>query len=203
MLYLYDDAVRDDLVKCFNPDNVPNPVVSVIAPEDITGIAAQIQEDHLSFPIVAITRDANIKIDTSRTNFTRLHRGVASVIDPKTNELYYEKVIPVKFGYMLTVLTTNTADMDEMIRELLFKYYDMYFLTINLPYECNRSVRFGVTIDIDTNLEGKSGASEYVQSGQLYQTTIPLKCEGCVLVSYTPAKLQRSELDVEVVNTQP
>lgn len=203
MFYIYDNAIQEDLVRSFNPNNVPNPVVKVIAPEDITSIAAQIQEDKLSFPIVAVTRDADTPIDTDRTNFTRLHNGVAAVLDPKTNNLYYERVIPVKLSYKLTVLTTSTADMDEMVRELLFKYYSMYFLTVQLPYECNRKVRFGVTIDLDTNIERKSGVSEYLQSGQLHQAVIPLRCEGCVLVTYTPAKLKRTEIAVEITDPQP
>lgn len=196
MLYLYDKAICDDLLHSFNPDNVENPAVRVIDPEHIVELVAQIQEDQVSFPIVALTRSPDTPIDTARANFTRMHKGVLSTIDPVTNELYYEKVIPIKLSYKLTVLTTNTADMDEMIRELLFKYISMYFLTITLPYECKRKVRFGVTVDAD-NIERSSSSAEYLESGQLYQSIIPLNCEGCVLASYTPAKLRRLDYEIE------
>lgn len=197
MLYLYDKCIVDDLKKSFNPNNVPNPVVSVVDPEAVIGIAAQIQEDQIHLPIVALTRDDNTTIDTSRYNFTRAHRGVQSVLDPDTNELYYEKAVPVSLSYKLTILTTNSADRDELVKELLFKYTSMYFLMFRLPYEYKRQIRFGVVVDADSNIENASGASEYTQTGQLYQTIIPLRCEGCVLVSYTPAKLRRIQYEID------
>ena len=196
MLYLYDKAIADDLRKSFNPQNVPNPVVKVVEPDEMVSLAAQIQDDSISFPIVGMIRDPDTPIDTDRTNFTRMHKGIQAVLDPETNNLYYEKAIPIKLSYHIVLLTTNTADTDELMRELMFKYLQQYFITIQLPYECKRKVRFGVTLDID-GAEKDSAHLEYVQSGQLYRTSIPLVCEGCVLVHYTPAKLKRSVHDVE------
>lgn len=191
MLYLYDNAIVDDLIRSFNPDNIDNPVVKVISPEQIVGIAAQIQNDEIAFPIVAVSRPDAINIDNDSLNFTKMHKGIQSVIDSKTNELYYEKSIPIKITYDLTILTTNTVDRDELVRELLFKYTSMYFLTIKLPYECSRKIRFGVTLAPDSEIEYTSSSADYIEKGQLYQSIIHLKCDGCVLVSYTSAKLKR------------
>lgn len=198
MLYLYDNAIASDLMKSFNPDNVANPVVRVVDPEGIIDLAAQIQEDKIEFPIVAINRLPDIQIDQQRYNFTKAHKGIQSVIDSKTNELYYEKSIPIILKYDLTLLTTNGTDMDELVREILFKYTSMFFLTITLPYECNRKVRFGIAVDPDTNIEKKSGRVDYMKSGQIHQTIIHLRCEGCVLVSYTAAKLRRLDHVIEL-----
>lgn len=200
MLYLYDNAVCEDLQKSFNPNVVENPIVKVVAPEQVIGLAAQIQNDDIKFPIVAVTRDADTPIDQERMNFTWAHMGVNSVLDPVTNDLYYEKVIPIKLSYSLTILTTNTADMDELIRELLFKYINMYFLTIQLPYECSRKVRFGIKITSDSDIQRSSGNLEYIESGKLYQSIIPMSCDGCVLVSYTPAHLKRTTYELEAVS---
>lgn len=199
MVYLYDKAICKDLEQSFNTENVENPVVKVIDPEGSIGLAAQIQNDEIKFPIVSVTRDDNFAIDTDRWNFTRAHKGVASVIDNKTNELYYEKVVPIKLSYNLSLLTTNTADMDELFREILMKYTSMYFLKIKLPYECERYVRFGVVVEPD-NIEKSSGSFDYIEGGKLYETVIPLRCEGCVLVTYTPAKLKRSEVQIQPIN---
>ena len=196
MIYLYDNAICDDLRKSFNPDNVPNPVVSVVSPEQVVSIAAQIQDDKLSFPIIALTRDPNsVQIDQNRMNFTRAHFGVSTVIDNETNEIYYEKAIPMTLKYSLTVLTTSIADQDEIIRELLFKYIHQYFLKIKLPYESPRKIRFGVRITSETDIDYSNGASEYIESGTLYQAIIPLHCDGCVMVTYTPMKLRREIVD--------
>lgn len=203
MLYLYDNAVADDLKKSFNPDNVPNPVVSFVSADQVIGVAAQIQNDELMFPVVSLIRKpGSVQIDRQRMNFSRSHFGVASVMDQKTNNLYYEKVLPITLEYALTVLTTNTADRDEIIRELMFKYINMYFLTIQLPYECSRKVRFGISINSDTDIDYSSGSSEYAESGSLYQAIMPLKCEGCVYVSYTPAHLVRTLQDADILLMQ-
>ena len=198
MIYLYDNAIVDDLVQSFNPNNVPNPVVKVFAPEQIKGIAAQMQNDELTFPMVALSRKPNsVQIDKSRLNFTRAHFGVQSVLDTKTNNLYYEKALPITLEYALTVITTNTADQDEMMRELLFKYINQYFLTIKLPYECDRKIRFGISVTDEADIDYSSGSSEYAESGKLYQVIIPLVCQGCVLVHYTPAHLVHNTTELD------
>lgn len=198
MLYLFDDAICNDLIKSFNPvADGQQPVVKVVSPEAIIGLAAQIQEDKIGFPLIAVTRNP-YQIDNNRLNFTRSHFGIASVIDKETNMLYYEKALPITLSYNLTILTTNQADMDELIRELLFKYVNMYFLTIQLPYESDRKVRFGITINGDTEIERSSGNLEYIENGTLYQSIITLQCDGCCLVTYTPAHLMRYELDDSV-----
>lgn len=196
MLYLYDRAICKDLENSFNLDNVDSPVVRVIGVEESISVAAQIKNDELSFPIVALFREASNE-DTELSNFTRLHRGVTTVFDTQTNQYFYEKSIPWQLSYSLTILTTNQADLDELMRELLFKYTQMYFLTITLPYEAHRDIRFGVVIDSARDIEQSSGVVEYMQSGKLYQAIVPLRLQGAVLVHYTPVSLRRFEVDVQ------
>lgn len=197
MLYLYDNALVEDLDKSFNND-VINPVVRVISPEQIFGVAAQIQEDQISFPIVALEREDSIQIDQNLCNFTRMQKGIPAVFDKTTNNLYHERTIPINLSYVLTVLTTNQTDMDEIIREIIFKYTSMYFLKIQIPYESKRDITFGIVIDQNSGIQKKSGISEYTQTGQLYQSSILLRCEGCVLVHYTPVHLKRGVTQLEV-----
>lgn len=199
MIYLYDNAIINDLKNSFNPDNVPNPVVKVIGPEESIGIAAQVQNDDLSFPIVSLIRNPDVSIDGERRNFSLEHFGVQSVIDLETNNVYHEKVLPINLSYDLNIYATNVADSDEIVKEILFKYISQYFLTIELPYESKRKVRFGVTVDRGS-IQTKSTTSNYLSEGVLYGTTIPLICEGCVLISYTPRKLVRTKMEVDVKN---
>lgn len=197
MLWCYDNAIVEDLEKSFNCTADEAPVVRVISPEQVVGLAAQIQNDEIKFPIIALTRN-DYQIDEQRMNFTRAHFGVATVLDNKTNQLYYEKAVPIKLSYSMTVMTTNQTDMDELVRELLFKYISMYYLTIKLPYESKRKLRFGIAINSNTEIERSSGSFEYIENGQLYQSIINFDCEGAVLVTYTPAHLMRAELSQSV-----
>lgn len=200
MLYKYDNAIAEDLRRSFNPNGCVNPVVKVVDADGAIGLLAQIQNDDVKFPAVVLTRNTDTPIDKDRVNFTYMHRGVPVVIDTDTNELYYEKVIPIELSYDVTVLATNTADRDELVRELLFKYVSMYFIAFELPYESKRKIRFGLQVDPDGEMSNKSGSFDYIDGGQLYQTVFTLKCHGAVLVSYTPAKLQRGVIELELDN---
>lgn len=198
MLYLYDHAISNDLSRSFDSDMVGTSVVKVVDPEASIDVVSQIRNDEFKLPAVVVTRGADYDIDTNRMNFTRLHRGVHAVIDKKTNNVYDEKALPIILRYNITILTSNTADMDELTRELLFKYTDMYFLKINLPYESGRSIRFGIRLDVDQSIEQTSRQLEYIQSGQMYQTIIHIVCDGCVLLTYTPHKLMRFDMDKDI-----
>ena len=102
MLYLYDSAVCNDLEATLNMPDDAAPVVRVIDPEHIVGLAAQIQNDDISLPLIALERN-DYFVDTDRTNFTMQHRGVGAIIDNKTNNIYNEKVMPINLTYTLTV----------------------------------------------------------------------------------------------------
>lgn len=190
MIWLYDKAICDDLANSFVETSADgHPVVKIIDPESVVGLAAQIKNDAITYPIVAITRKTDISVNDSLTNFTKHQIGVPAVIDEETNNLYYEKALPINLSYALTVLTTNTIDMDEIVKELVFKYIEMYFLTITLPYESKRNIRFGVVMD--GGIEQSSSTAEYLQAGKLHQSIINLRCEGAVLISYAPMHLKR------------
>lgn len=199
MIYLYDNAIVKDLEKSFNPDNVVDPVVKVISPDQVFGVIAQLKEDRISLPLVVLERQNPITIDDERMNFTRLHKGVPSVFDKDKNNYWNEKAIPIKLSYDLSVLASNQTDLDEVVREIMFKYTSMYFLSIVVPYESKREISFGVSIDYSSGINQKSGAADYLDSGKLYQSSIVLNCEGCVQLHYTPIHMKRSviELDVE------
>lgn len=193
MLYNYDNALAKDLEDSFNSSIC----VKVVDAEKGIDLAAQAENDEISFPLVLLTRYPDAPIDKNRYNFTRAHKGVATVIDKEKNELYFEKAVPVELKYDLTILTTNTVDRDELVKELIFKYTSMYFVSMDLPYESTRKIRFGVSVDIESEISNKSGVLDYLDSGTVYQSIIPLRCEGCVMLSYTPVKLKRSQLEVQ------
>lgn len=190
MLWVYDNAITADLSSCISSDSNANPVVKVMGDDGMMGVLAQLQEDKIKFPAMFLNRHADTPLDPARYNFTRLHKGVATTYDPEKNNIYFEKAAPVNLSYDLHVLTTNTIDMDEVIKELLFRYSSMYYLTIQVPYESKRKLRFGVSIDPDTEIQRKSGTFEYIESGKLYESIIELKCQGAVFLSYTPRHLQ-------------
>lgn len=172
-----------------------NSTVKMIGDTGMAGVFAQLQDDKIRFPAIIVTRHEDTPLDAKRYNFTRLHKGVPAVYDPEKNNIYLEKAVPIELKYDLHVLTTNTADMDELTRELLFRYTSMYYLTITVPYESKRKIRFGIAINPDTNMRKVSGNTEYLESGKIYESIIELECQGAVLLNYTPRHMEGIVLD--------
>lgn len=198
MLYLYDNAIAKDLQLAIDDKSSMNSHVKVMDPGGLIGLLSQIEEDKLSFPILCLMRDDSIVLDSSRFNFTQSHFGHAEVIDPETNNVYLEQAIPIELRYALHILATNTADVDELIREILFKYTKQYFLTIDKPYESKTKLRFGVAIPPGTEIQKQSSSGEYIKEGKLYESVVPLICEGAVYLNYTPKHIVRVDVNSQV-----
>lgn len=200
MLYLYDQALVDDIKASIDSDNA-NPNVVIADAETFPGIIAQIKDDTITYPLILVIRDPDTPIITELYNFSRAQFGIPAAFDNKTNNIYYEKAIPVDIQYTIRILGTSTADVDELTRELFYKYLSMYFLTIRLPYESDRKIRFGVDVDKSYGIKRESGSFEYIKSGALYQSTIHLLTNGCVSLSYTPRHLQRAVFsqDIDII----
>lgn len=197
MLYCYDQAICNDLKSCLS--SFCSDTVKVIDSESIIELVAQIKEDKIKLPLVYLTRNTPVEIDNRRTNYTHIHKGCPCVIDKSNNMIYNEKAIPVNLKYTITIVTSNRADMDEMVREILFKYSDYYFLSIKVPYESKRTIRFGITCPKDSDIETSSSTSDYLTKGTLYQTLIPLVCEGAVELQYTPHHLVEISKEIDII----
>ena len=131
MLWKYDQAIIDDIKASINSDNA-NPNVVMADAETYPGIISQIENDTITYPLILVIRDEDMPIITELYNFSRAQFGIPAAFDNKTNNIYYEKSVPVDLQYTIRILTTNTADTDELARELFYKYLSQYFLTIQL-----------------------------------------------------------------------
>lgn len=195
MLYLFDRAIVDDLKNSLTDETNKN--VFLTDAENYPGIIAQIQDDTITYPLILLHRDEDTPVITELMNFTRYKFGVPCVFDNKTNNVYYERALPVELNYTLRILSHNVADTDELAREIFYKYLSMYYLTIQLPYESDRKLRFGVQVDPGYGIKRESSSGEYLTSGALYQSTMQLRTEGCVSLTYTPRHLTRTVIDTK------
>lgn len=200
MLWVYDNAIVDDIKASINSQNA-NPNVVMADAETYPGILAQIQDDTITYPLILVDRDSDMPIITELWNFSRAQFGIPAAFDKKENNIYFERALPIDLAYTVRILTTNVADTDELAKELFYKYLSMYYLTIKLPYESDRKIRFGVDIDLGYGIKRESGSFDYIKTGALYQATFHLKTHGCVMLSYTPRHLSREVLsnDIEIL----
>lgn len=205
MLWAYDEAVVKDISNCINPTGGANSTVKMMGEDGIMGVLAQMNDDRIKFPAIFIERSSDTPLDSSRYHFSKLHRGIPVGFDPETNDIYLERSIPIKLKYNLHVLTTNTADMDELIKELIFRYSEMYYISMEIPYESKRIIRFGMSINPDASITKKSGVANYFENGQLYESIVEIDCQGAVMISYTPKHIERLVMGkiVDKATSQP
>ena len=196
MLWVYDNAIAADLSASIDTSSEAENIVKVMDSQGIIDIVAQMRDDRVKFPLVCLVRSSDTPIDTSRWNYTRAHFGVPAAYDADKNTVYMEKSLPIQLSYELHVLALNTIDRDEIVRELLFKYNSMYWLSVDLPYESERKLRIGICIDPNSAARSTSSAFEYLTSGTLYETVITLQCHGAVLLSYDGKHCQRLTTDL-------
>lgn len=202
MLYLYDSAVIDDLKRTIDPTGEANPSVIMCTVENYQDIVAQMHEDKITYPLIILIRNDDMSILKQNKNFARSMKGVPAEFDTKTNNIYYERAVPIDLQYTMYILCTNVADRDEIAREIYFKYLSMFYLHIETPYEAKRRIRFGIQLDEDAGINNESGAAEYTQTGAIYQTQLTLKTHGCVWLHYTPRHLQIETMsrDIKIEN---
>ncbi len=191
MLWIYDEAIIEDLKSCINPTGGLNNTVKMMGDKGAMGVLAQAQEDKIKFPAIFLERSGDTPLDRNRYHFSRTYKGVPTTFDPETNTLYIEKMVPIELKYYLHVLATNTTDVDEITREIIFRYNSLYYLTTEVPYESKRKIRFGIVINQDNSIRRESGTSNYLESGVLYESIMEINCQGAVMLSYTPKHLDR------------
>ena len=202
MIYKYDEALVNDLKRTIDPDGGANPNVACITIDNYQSTLAQMQEDKITYPIILLIRDDDIPVKTDLMNFVRYKKGVPAAIDPKTNNIYFERALPIDLRYTLQILSTNVADRDEIARELFFKYESEYYLHIETPYEVKRRIRFGVQVDRSFGIKNDSTTSDYLSDGKIYTSTMELLTDGCVILHNTPRhlKVERMSKDIKIEN---
>ena len=71
---------------------------------------------------------------------------------------------------------------------------------VSFIIKCRRDskLRFGIEVDLGYGIKRESGSFDYMKSGALYQSTLHLKTNGCLLLSYTPRHLTREVLSDDI-----
>jgi hypothetical protein len=156
MLYVYDNAIANDLVGIFT---AKNQAVNVVKPSEMYGMVAKIRENAIEFPIVSGSRDYEISANDSNSSI--------------------EGVTPIDMTYSFTVLTKNTEDTDPLIRMIFAKYAEPRSLSVTLPTVDNKVIQFKIMVDFEKDINRMS-------NGEIFQSIIFLKCEGCVCVQGVP-----------------
>lgn len=189
----YDDAIVDKLKKWI-PDNSR---LRVLNPEETEQIFITKADDSgdkpIQLPMVTLTRSKDLEILSTvkqEKSFNGLriisHPGLGSgksgpnSINPGSTATL--NVIPIKVEYQLDIWTKTKQEVDEYVRNFLFKLINNPLLIIQIPYN-NFDVRHTANLRVLSNVADTSDIGPRIFPGQFHKWTIQMELQDGFLFS--------------------
>lgn len=183
---LYDDALVQKVTKW-----VKDPNMTILKPDETTRLfstLADVKDDKpLTLPIIAISRDRDINIDSSKKQ-PRSFDGFTLHQNTKTSIPI--NVIPITLRYQIDVYTKFIEEADEYIRNFVFNFVNYPTLEITLPYnDCN--IKHTANLYLDETISDNSDIQERHFSGQFTRFTFKITITDAYMFSL-PTKTNTS-----------
>lgn len=181
----YDDAITEK-IKGWLADSSQLRVLSPEESDRLIQLNAEDSNDKpLQLPLIAISRNKDIEIESTikqNKSFDGLILGPGS----KENTTVHMNVIPIKTTYQLDIYTKKRVEVDEYVRQYLFKLINNPQLIVNIPYNSattNYLVRHTANLRVLNTVSDTSDISTHIFTGQFYKWTIQLELHDGFLFS--------------------
>lgn len=177
----YDDAITQK-IKGWLADTSK---LKVLSPDESTRLIQLNAEDFndapLQLPIIAISRNKDIEIE-SAIKQNKSFDGLVIGKDVANATTIHLNVIPIKTTYQLDIYTKKRIEVDEYIRQYLFKLINNPQIIIEIPYN-NYIVRHTANLRVLNTVSDTSDIPTHVFAGQFYRWTIQLELQDGFLFS--------------------
>jgi hypothetical protein len=177
----YDEAVTQK-IKGWLADTSK---LRVLSPDESTRLIQLHAEDSndkpLKLPLIAISRDKDIRID-STIKQNKSFDGYILEQDKENQVTAHLNVIPISTNYQIDIYTKTRTEADEYIRQYLFKLINNPQIIIDIPYN-NYFVRHTANLRVLDTVSDTSDISTHVFPGQFYKWTIQLELQDGFLFS--------------------
>lgn len=175
----YDDILTIKLRKWL-PDGS---TLRVLGPSETKRLFEMTAEDTkdapVQLPIITLNRHKDIEILATTKN-PRSYDGLTLSATPdKTLQL---NVIPIKLLYDLVIYTKTEEEIDEYVRNFLFKLINNPVINVHIPYN-NAQIEHIANIRVLSNVSDTSDISERIFPGQFHSWTIQLEIQDAFLFS--------------------
>ncbi len=107
---------------------------------------------------------------------------VLKQLEKYTNQTLVFNVIPIRIQYNLDIYTKTMDEMDEYVRQFLFKLINNPVLKVEIPYN-NSAICHIANIRVLNTVSDTSAISERIFSGQFSRYTIQLEIQDAFLFS--------------------
>lgn len=177
----YDDALTQK-IKGWLADSSK---LRVLSPEETNRLIQLKAEDTgdkpLKLPLIAISRNKDIEI-TSAIKQNKSFDGLIIGADEDTATTLHLNVIPIKTTYQLDIYTKKRIEVEEYVRQYLFKLINNPQVIIDIPYN-NYVVRHTANFRVLGTVSDTSDISTHAFPGQFYKWTIQLELQDGFLFS--------------------
>lgn len=175
----YDDILTIKLHRWL-PDNS---TLRVLGPSESKRLFEVTADDHkdapLQLPIVSLSRHKDIEL-LATTKSPKSYDGL-KILSTEEGTLQFN-VIPIKLLYDLTIYTKTEEEVDEYVRNFLFKLINNPVIIVKIPYN-GADIEHIANIRVLSNVSDTSDISERIFAGQFHCWTIQLEIQDAFLFS--------------------
>lgn len=172
-LNYYDDAIVAKL-KNWMPQTTD---LRVLGPDETTRLYAAIADDtedsKITLPLIALSRNKDFSIE-STIKQPKSFQGLKIKNDVVNNSTALMNVIPINTTYQLDILAKTRLEVDEYVRQFLFKLINNPLIIIDIPYN-GLQVRHTANLRVLDTVSDTSEISVHIFPGQFYKWTIQME----------------------------
>ena len=177
----YDEAVTQK-IKNWLADNS---TMRVLSPDESNRLIQLTAEDSgdkpLNLPVIAISRNKDIEL-LSTIKQNKSFDGLIIQSDVSKNSVVHFNVLPIKTTYQIDFYTKTRAEVDEYVRQYLFKLINNPQIIIEIRYN-NYVVEHTANLRVLNTISDTSDISTHIFPGQFYKWTIQLELHDGFLFS--------------------
>lgn len=177
----YDEAVTQK-IKNWLADNS---TMRVLSPDESNRLIQLTAEDSgdkpLNLPVIAISRNKDIEL-LSTIKQNRSFDGLVIKSNIAKNSVVHFNVLPIKTTYQIDFYTKTRAEVDEYVRQYLFKLINNPQIIIKIHYN-NYVVEHTANLRVLNTISDTSDISTHIFPGQFYKWTIQLELHDGFLFS--------------------
>lgn len=175
----YDDILTIKLHRWL-PDNSN---LRVLGPAESKRLFELTAEDHkdapMQLPLLTLSRHKDIEL-LATTKSPKSYDGL-KLLSTEEGTLQFN-VIPIKLLYDLTIYTKTEEEVDEYVRNFLFKLINNPVIKVKIPYN-GADIEHIANIRVLSNVSDTSDISERIFAGQFHCWTIQLEIQDAFLFS--------------------
>ena len=137
------------------------------------------KDQPFKLPIISLSRNRDIEL-LSTVKQPKSYDGL-KLLSSSEKTLHFN-VIPIKLLYDLTIYTKTEEEVDEYVRNFLFKLINNPVIKVRIPYN-DTQLEHIANIRVLSNISDTSDISERIFSGQFHCWTIQLEIQDAFLFS--------------------